>query len=153
MTTILQSMKAVAANKRKSLTPIQHRRNKLIAKINEQIQAVQARQSGDRYTVKQLRRIKNKETGEVREVLSDRHVREWWWTGDNGAVYVEVRYGVKPLEIAKGKNAIQVGDMGELIETLQMLKQATEAGEFDDQLMVVAGRFDRQLTGTKKATK
>jgi len=150
MASILQSLKAVAANKRKSHSPIQHRRHKLINKLDEQIQAVKASQSGERHTVKQLRRIKNKATGEVREVLSDRRVREWWWSCENGAVFVEVRYGVKQLEIAKGKNAIEVSGMDELVETLQMLKQATEAGEFDDQLMVVAGRYDKQLSATKK---
>ena len=153
MTGILQSLNTVAASKRNSLSPVQHRRNKLIAKIHEQITAAKARQSGQRHTVTHLRRIKNKETGEVRELMAERPVRESWWIGNAGRVFVELRYGVKPLEFAKGKNAIEVGDLNELIPTLEKLKQATEAGEFDDQLMTVAGRFDKLLVGSKKSPK
>jgi hypothetical protein len=153
MSGILQSLNTVSASKRSSLSPVQHRRNKLIAKIHEQINAARARQSGQRHTVTHLRRIKNKETGEVRELMTERPVRESWWIGNAGRVFVELRYGVKPLEFAKGKNAIEVGDLNELIPTLEKLKQATEAGEFDDQLMTVAGRFDKQLTGSKKQAK
>lgn len=153
MNGILQSLKTVAATKSKSLSPILHRRNKLLAKIHEQISAAKARQSGERYAVKHLRRIRNKETGEVRELLSERRVREAWWTGDDGNMFLGLRYGVKPLEFAKGKNAIEVGNLDELVLTLEKLKQATEAGEFDEQLMTVAGRFDKRLTGSKKSTK
>ncbi len=154
MASILQSMKIVSASKRgSSISPIQHRRNKLISKLDEQIHAVKARQSGNRYTVRQLKRIKNKDTGEIRELLSDRRVREWWWTGDSGRLLLEVRYGVKTLEITKGKNAIEVTDMDELIDTLSKLKQATEIGEFDAQLMTVGGRFDKQVSTAKKQPK
>lgn len=153
MTSILQSLKTVSANKRKSLSPIQHRRNKLLAKIHEQINVARAHQSGERYTVKHQRRIRNKETGEIRELMSERRVREAWWVGDDGNLLLGLRYGVRPLEFAKGKNAIEVGDLNELISTLEKLKQATEAGEFDDQLNAVAGRFEKQLTGAKKPPK
>lgn len=153
MNGFLQSLKIVSANKRKSVSPIQHRRNKLIAKIHEQINAVKARQSGDRYTVKLLRRIKDKVTGEVREILSERRVREWWWTGEDGHVFVELRYGVKPLEFSKGKNAIEVERLDHLLPTLDVLRQAIENGEFDDQLMTVGGRFDKQVSTVKKQPK
>lgn len=153
MAGILESLKPVSANKRKSLSPIQHRRNKLIDKIHEQINAGKARLSGEQHTIKRLRRIRNKETNETSEILKDCRIRESWWTGDNGHVYIELRYGVKPLEFAKGKNAIEVVNMEALIPTLEMLKQATEAGEFDDQLMTVGGRFEKKILTTKKQTK
>ena len=153
MTSILESLKAVAANKRKSLSPIQHRRNKLIAKILEQINAAKARLSGEQCTVKRLRRIRNKETGDIREVVAERRVRESWWTGDNGHVYIGLRYGVKPLEFAKGKNAIEIPAYDALIPALEMLKKATEAGEFDDQLLTIVGRFGKTIPTSKKQIK
>jgi hypothetical protein len=153
MSGILQSLNTVAASKRNTLSPVQHRRNKLIAKIHEQLNAAKARQAGQRYTVTQVRRLKNKETGEVRELTTERPVRESWWIGNAGRVFVELRYGVKPLEFAKGKNAIEVGNLDELVTTLEKLKMATEAGEFDDQLTTVAGRFDKQIAGSKKSAK
>lgn len=147
---ILQSLKVVSAVKRVRHSPIQHRRNNLIARIQEQINAANARQGGRAYTVKSRRRIKNRETGEVREIDWERRIKESWWVGDDGHVYLELRYGVKPLEFAKGKNAIDVGKMNELIPTLEALKKAAEEGEFDDQLKVVADRFDKQLVGARK---
>lgn len=153
MTSILQSLNTVAASKRNSLSPVQHRRNKLIAKIHEQLNAAKARQAGQRYSVTQVRRIKDKETGEVREITMDRPVRESWWIGNAGRVFVELRYGVKPLEFAKNKNAIEVGNLDELVLTFEKLKQATEEGEFDEQLMTVAGRFDKLVVASKKSTK
>lgn len=149
---ILESLKSVSANKQKSLSPIQHRRNKLIDKINDQINAAKARQSGEQQMVKRIRRIRNKETGEVHEVMTERRIRESWWTA-NDHLYIGLRYGVKPLEFAKGKNAIEVADMDALIPTLEKLKQATDAGEFDDQLLTIGGRFSKKITTTKKQTK
>lgn len=153
MKSILESLKAVAAIKSKSLSPIQHRRNKLIDKIHQQINAAKARQSGEQYKVSRTRRIRNKETGDIQEVTTERRVRESWWTGDKGHVYFELRYGLKPLEFAKGKNAIEIGDLAELIVTLEKLKQATEVGEFDDQLMTVGGRFNKKVSVTKNKPK
>jgi hypothetical protein len=43
-----------------------------------------------------------------------------------------VRYGSKPLEMAKGKNAIHFGNENELVATLQVIATAVQAGEFDE---------------------
>ena len=44
----------------------------------------------------------------------------------------------KTLELAKGKTAIEVGSMNELIPTLDALKAAVAAGELDAQLEAVS---------------
>jgi hypothetical protein len=38
------------------------------------------------------------------------HVRQWWFVTDSGSVALTIKYGSKVLEIAKGKNAIEVTD-------------------------------------------
>ncbi|CUI07677.1 hypothetical protein BN2497_10131 [Janthinobacterium sp. CG23_2] len=50
-----------------------------------------------------------------------------------------VKYGSKILELAKGKSAIEVGSMSELIPTLDTLKAAVAAGELDAQIDTASG--------------
>jgi hypothetical protein len=50
-----------------------------------------------------------------------------------------IRYGAKQIEIAKGKNAIEVTGMDDVITTLEVIKQAVQAGELDAQIEQVSG--------------
>ncbi len=50
-----------------------------------------------------------------------------------------LRYGSKVFEITKGKNAIEVSDMADLIATLEVVKDAVQAGELDPQIEQVSG--------------
>ena len=50
-----------------------------------------------------------------------------------------VRYGSKPLEFEKGKGAIVLKSMDELLTVLPKLIAAAEAGEFDT-MIVAAGK-------------
>lgn len=51
---------------------------------------------------------------------------------------MQVRYGAKVLELAKGKTAIEVGSTDNLIPTLEALKAAVAAGELDTQIESVS---------------
>ena len=42
-----------------------------------------------------------------------------------------MRYGSKPLEFAKGKNAIELASEVEVADTLRKLREAAELGELD----------------------
>ena len=42
-----------------------------------------------------------------------------------------MRYGAKVLELAKGKNAVDVGTAAQLVPVLTLLKQAAQDGELD----------------------
>jgi hypothetical protein len=58
-----------------------------------------------------------------------------------------VRYGSKPLELAKGKNAIVVNSKAELPTVLAHLRAAAEKGEFDELLTAqLASRIERKLS-------
>ena len=50
-----------------------------------------------------------------------------------------LRYGAKPIEIAKCKNAIEVGSMVELLAALEAVKEAVVAGELDRQIEQASG--------------
>ena len=134
----LNSLKFVAAKRPTQLPEIQVRRNKLSNRLWSQIQLAKALQNGENYTEKKFRTVRDRHTGETRSVEINKRVRQMWFVGENGRVCVQIKYGSRVLEFAKGKNAIEVGSAGELISALTVLKQAVEEGQLDGQLNTAA---------------
>jgi hypothetical protein len=58
-----------------------------------------------------------------------------------------IRYGVKTLELAKGKSAIEVGEVRQLVPMLESLKQAVAAGELDAQIQAASKEVGRRFRG------
>lgn len=153
MASILQTLKASAVTRPNRVDAVMIRRNKLITSIHEQIEAARAASQGKRLTVSRIKRVKNDETGAVLTQQRDALVREMWFKGSDGKTYVELRYGYKPLEIAKGKTAVEVGEMTNLIPVFEKLREAVSMGEFDSQLNENAGRLSAQLKAKRDAKK
>ena len=135
----IAGLKLVASKKSRSLSPIQLRRNKLAAKIHEQWQLCTARQAGETYAPRRLRTITNPQTGERTTVETVKRVREWFWINEAGKLNLAVRYGSKVLELARGKNAIELATGDELVAVLGKLKDAVLAGELDVQIEAASG--------------
>lgn len=131
---VLSSLKLISAKRPSALAPIQVRRNKLISKLMEQIQLATASQNGTAYAPKRQRSIKNAETGEVRQIEVAKRVRPWFFNDANGKLVVQLRYGSKVIDFAKGKNSVEVSNCAELITVLEALKTAVESGELDQQV-------------------
>src|ERR1035437_5681420 len=120
--------------------PVIHRRNKLIVRLQQQVQLAQdpnfslTRQKwiADENGVKQLRSLPKK-------------VRAWWRTDPTGAVVLTVRYGARVIEFAPGKAAIAVGKKDKLIPTIETVIAAVEAGELD----AVLGQMSKSAVPTK----
>lgn len=134
----LNSLKLVTAKRAAEVPPVVKRRNRLIAKIWEQTELAKSTLEGKAYAPLHSRKVKDRETGEARHVETPKRVKAWWFTADNGKVCLSVKYGAKVLELAKGKSAIEVGTMAELIPTLETLKAAVDAGELDSQIVTVS---------------
>ena len=49
----------------------------------------------------------------------------------NGKIKLTVRYGSRPLQFAKGFDAIEVADTNEVVDVLEKFREATERGELD----------------------
>ena len=135
----IAGLKLIASKKSRSLSPIQLRRNKLAAKIHEQWQLCTARQAGETYAPRRLRTITNPQTGERTTVETVKRVREWFWINEAGKLNLAVRYGSKVLELARGKNAIELATGDELVAVLGKLKDAVLAGELDVQIEAASG--------------
>ena len=137
--TVLNNLKLVVSKRHQTVSPIVHRRNKLVAKLHEQIELCEAQQAGNTYAPKRLKTITNKQTGERMTVEATKRVKEWFWIGDNGKINLAIKYGAKTLSLsAKGANAIELKDGAELIATLKELKIATANGELDDAITKVS---------------
>ncbi len=134
----LNSLKFVSAKRPTQLPEIQVRRNKLSNRLWSQIQLATALQNGEKYTEKRFRNVRDKHTGETRSVELSKRVRQMWFVGENGKVCLQVKYGSRVIEFAKGKNAIEVNSADELINALTTLKNAIELGELDSQLNLAA---------------
>jgi hypothetical protein len=135
----LNGLKLVASKKNRTLSPVAHRRSKIVKKIHEQIELCEAQKAGQIYAPKCLRTVTNKHTGERVTVEAVKRVKEWFWINDAGKINLSVRYGSKVLELAKGKNAVELGSGEELIAALHSLKAAALAGELDLQIEAASG--------------
>jgi hypothetical protein len=143
----LTGLKLVAAKRPSALPVIVQRRFRLIAKIWEQTELAKAQQAGTTFEPRRFRSIKDPATGERRNVEGPKRVRAWWWTAENGKVCMHVRYGAKVLELAKGKTAIEVGMLDDLVPTLEALKAAVAAGELDSQIDAASGSMRSGFVG------
>jgi len=129
---IFAKLKLVASKKERNVSPIVARRNKLVSKIEEQLAFATAQREGQIYAPKRLKNVIDKVTGEKKTVESAKRIKEWYWTNSAGKINLSIRYGSKTLELAKGKNAIELNNGEELLATLALLKDAVIAGELDD---------------------
>ena len=128
---VIAKLKLVASKRERNLSPIIVRRNKLAAKIEEQLQLATAQKEGRLYAPKPIKNVTNAE-GERVAVETTKRVKEWYWTTPANKINLCVRYGSKTLELSKGKNAIELSSGDELLSTLSMLKDAVISGELDD---------------------
>jgi hypothetical protein len=134
---LLQSLKVTAAKKAIGNNPQAHRRMKLARKLWEQIQLAKSQVEGTNFTMTRFRSVTDPDGGR-RSVEVPRRVRAWWWTTDTNKIALNIRYGARKLEISKGKSAVEIATVADLLPTLELIKQAVEAGELDAQIEAAA---------------
>tara|TARA_B110000046_G_C12876457_1_gene348294 strand:+ start:470 stop:748 length:279 start_codon:yes stop_codon:yes gene_type:complete len=78
-----------------------------------------------------------------------KRVKRWWTASVDGKINLVVRYGSKPLEFAKGKNAIELASETEVAYTLRKVLEAAELGELDA-LIEKQARFGRRVIQKNK---
>jgi hypothetical protein len=111
------------------LSPIEARRNKLLAGINEQMEVADAAMRGEQYAVTVPRWTKN-EAGEKVRVQRQKVVRSWFFAQDDG-FYVQCKYAAKAISLTKDGNAIFVKQLADVKPVLETLRSATANGELD----------------------
>jgi hypothetical protein len=111
---ILNTLNFVAFNPLPNNNPIAVRRRKLTVKIDEQVQLA----TNNGYTPTQHKWVTDDE-GKQTKVEVAKRVKRWWTSSVDGKINLIVRYGSKPLEFAKGKNAIELASEAEVADTLR----------------------------------
>jgi len=127
-------LKLVAAKRPQTAAPAVVRRAKLAGQIAEQMELARACAAGTTYAPMRVRSVLDKATGLRSSVEHAKRVKQWWFTADTGRVCLQVRYGTRVLELAKGKNSIDVGSSAELLGVLETVKKCVELGELDAQI-------------------
>ena len=138
--TVIDTLNFVALNPLKNYNPISVPHRKLMAKIDEQIQLA----TNKDYTPTQHKWVTDGE-GKQTKVEVAKRVKRWWTASVDGKINLVVRYGSKPLEFAKGKNAIELAGKAEVADTLFKVRETAELGELDA-LIEQQALFGRRLT-------
>ena len=144
MATLLSTLKLVSATRSTRISPVMQRRQKLLAKIDEQIEMAQAAANGTVFTATKSKNVVNAEgVTEYKQVA--KKVRAWYWKNDAGKWNLVVRYGARIIELSKGKNSIELLSEADVIPTLELLKTIISNGELDDAITAVSKAVELKL--------
>lgn len=121
-----------------TLDPVQARRNKLLAAIEEQLKVAESAIAGKQHLVT-VPRWSTNDAGERVRTEHQRVTRAWFFAQDGGH-YVQCKYGSKPLPLNKDGNAVFVKSLTEIPSVLQAFYAAAAAGEFDSAIADAAKR-------------
>ena len=109
-------------------------RNKLITRLFEQKELVEADLKGEQLTKTRFKFVTDSETGESKRVEVQKQMRRWWWQDEDGQVNLTLRYGNRPLAITGDKSTIEIGGLDKLPKIIETIIAAVKAGELDKQL-------------------
>ena len=122
----LKSLSFTAVPKGERADPVLIRREKLIARLEDQKTLAKDPTFAPTIT----RSVKNAE-GVKEKVQLKKPLRPNWRTDGKGAIVLTVRYGFKTIEFEKGKAGITVASKEKLIGVIDTLIAAVRAGELD----------------------
>jgi hypothetical protein len=148
---ILKTLKLATAARTNAAVPAEHAfRAKVLAWLAEQKAMAEAEITGQPFNATK-RVSRTNEAGEKVRVDAPRHVRKGWFLDTNGNLVFQIRYGGKPLEFAKGMNAVEVESLGDVPVIINSIIEAINAGELDPQIN--AARDARRTNFKPKAKK
>lgn len=125
-------------------------RDKMLRYLNEQKALAEAQISGTEFTA--TRKVtRTNEAGEKVRLEVPRHVRKGWFTDASGKMFFQLRHGSRPIELAKGMNAIEVEGLADVPAIISSIIDAINAGELDPQL--TAARDARRANFKSRAKK
>lgn len=133
-TSVLSSLKITARPEIKKQPPVLSKRMKLISRLEQQKELAICMLEDKPFVAFKEKMVKDPETGVRTKQRRQVTVRPWYYDTD-GHYFLEVKIGIKPIELQKGKPAIDVGEKTKLPETIDTIIKAVEAGEMDKHLI------------------
>ena len=137
MTTLLSTLKVIDRPKIEAKPPILGKRMKLIDRLEEQLAMAKAMLDKTPFEAFREKSVKDPETGERKTIRKRRSVRPWYYDS-NEHYYIEIKVGLKAIELEKGKTAIDVGPKEQLPDVINTIIQAVEKGELDTHILAVS---------------
>jgi hypothetical protein len=144
-TSLMSTLKLVTASRENKVSPVLQRRQKLIKKLDEQIELAKAQANGTAFTATKFKNVINAETGIMEYKQVPKRVRAWWWKNDAGKWNLVVRYGARIIELSKGKNSIELENEAAILPTLDLVRKIIEAGELDEAITKVSKAVELKL--------
>ena len=132
--TLPKSLRLTQAERPRYYDPVSNRRRKFIEKLDEQLMGFIQEGDGKSPSRKIQRRMRDKDTGVLVLRELDQIIKPWWWKGSDGSYYIRLKYGSRPLELAKGKSAIQADNRQSLEGMMRDLISAVQSGDLDSHL-------------------
>ncbi|MDY8110780.1 DUF6641 family protein [Fulvimarina sp. 2208YS6-2-32] len=130
--------------------PVKRTRAKVIEALAEQKRAAEAKIAGEAFVPTHMVWRKN-EADERVQVEQRKRFRSAWFENAAGQTFFSLRYAGKTIELAKGKNAIEIAEFTQLPGLIDTLIAAVDAGELDTQLGEAAAARSRALRSSKQA--
>lgn len=149
MTTLLSTLKVIYRPKIEAKPPILGKRMKLIDRLEEQLAMAKAMLDKTPFEAFREKSVKDPETGERKTIRKRRSVRPWYYDS-NEHYYIEIKVGLKAIELEKGKTAIDVGPKEQLPDVINTIIQAVEKGELDSHIMAITSVKGGEKRAPKK---
>ncbi len=130
MATVLSSLKIVTAVRTNQVNSTEFRRAKMARKLLEQYNLAKSLRDGEQFVLKRIKTVTDKVSGETQQIEVTKRLNQWWWT-EGSKILLQLKYGTKVLELAKGKNSIECSSGDELIKTLELVRTSVNNGELD----------------------
>ena len=108
--------------------PVQRRRDKIMAAIEQQKLVLAAALKGETFA------LPAKTEGKAAKALRP------WFLAQDGGFYVQCRYGARPLLLNAANNAVFVNKLDEVAAVLAAFAAAAKAGELDKAIAAVSTR-------------
>lgn len=148
--TILKTLTLAATSPVRAATPEQRLCSKLLDYLSDQQKLAAAEISGTPFNpTKKVTRTDD--AGNRVRVDAPRHIKKGWFADTTGKHFFHVRYAGKPLDLAKGMNAVAVENVAALPEVIRSIINAVNAGELDPQL--TAASAERKANFKPRAKK
>jgi len=123
---VLKGLNIAVLPKLSNNDPVIKRRVKLLIQLEQQLELA----NNPNYVVS-LQKWRKQEDGSKLLVERQKRVKKWWLVDTSGNLFFTVRYGAKLIEFEKGKSAISVGAVANLISVIEAVIGAVKNGEFD----------------------
>lgn len=151
MTTLLSTLKVIDRPKIEAKPPILGKRMKLIDRLEEQLAMAKAMLDKTPFEAFREKSVKDPETGERKTIRKRRSVRPWYYDS-NEHYYIEIKVGLKAIELEKGKTAIDVGAKEKLPDVINTIIQAVEKGELDTHILAVSPAKEPKIRNKSNKT-